>query len=304
MFSASPQLIDCHLHLQADALWPHWPAVLARARMQGVHGFVCNGTRETDWPRVLELARSEPDVLPCFGLHPWFVAERSETWLQQLEQHLLAVPSAVGEIGLDRWLEPRDEAVQETVFRAQLELARHLQRPVMIHCVHAWGWLMDVLRSQPPLPPGMLLHAYGGPVELIKPLADMGAYFSFGGSTLDEHTLRQREALPRIPADRLLLETDAPFGRRDKAVANSEIRNPKSEFAKVRLLTSTATKEDERCEQGWEGNEPANLPAITRGIASLLGCAEADLVAQNWRNAQRLFGHCFTSPRTTRFPIA
>src|SRR5688572_21737445 len=136
--SADLRLTDCHLHLQDPPLLDRLEEVLVRARRAGVAAFVTNGTTEADWPEVARIAGRFPEVVPCFGLHPWFVAERSPRWLEELERHLRLVPSGVGEIGLDRWKQGLDERAQEEVFRAQLDLARRLGRPAMIHCVKAW----------------------------------------------------------------------------------------------------------------------------------------------------------------------
>ncbi|MCX8157991.1 MAG: TatD family hydrolase [Verrucomicrobiae bacterium] len=261
-------LVDVHLHLQDDFLSARLDEILHLARTAGVQGFINNGAEESDWPQVLAQSRAHPAIVPCFGLHPWYVGARSPQWLETLEQHLDAVPSAVGEIGLDRWKEPRDEAAQEEVFRAQLAVARRRRLPAMIHCVRAWGWLMDVLRDEPPLPAGFLLHAYGGPAELIQPLAEMGAYFSYGGSTLDERKKLRRETLPLIPPDRLLLETDAP----DMPPPPPHCLRPLQD------------------QHGRRVNEPANLRPILRGVAALLGMSEEALAQQLWQNTQRFLG--------------
>lgn len=266
-------LVDVHLHLQDDFLAARLEEALGLARSAGVEWFVSNGAEESDWPLVLAQARTQARIVPCFGLHPWYVSQRSPRWLEQLEGHLDALPSAVGEIGLDRWQEPRDEAAQEEVFRAQLAVARRRHLPAMIHCVRAWGWLMDVLRREPPLPAGFLLHAYGGPAELIRPLAEMGAYFSYGGSTLDERKKLRRETLPLIPPDRLLLETDAP-----------DMPPPPAHC--LRLLQDA---------HGRRVNEPANLRPILHGVAALLGMTEAALAQQVWDNARRFLGRWLTT---------
>lgn len=261
-------LVDVHLHLQDDFLAACLDEVLTTARLAGVVWLVSNGADESDWPLVLAQARAHSAIIPCFGLHPWYVSERSPAWVEQLERHLDSIPSAVGEIGLDRWKEPRDEAAQEEVFRMQLAVARRRGLPVMIHCVRAWGWLMEVLRSEPSLPAGFLLHAYGGPVELIKPLADMGAYFSYGGSTLEERKKLRRETLPRIPRDRLLVETDAPD-------------MPPPPPHRMRTLQNVG---------GRVVNEPANLRPILQGLSALLGVEEEALAWQMWDNARRFLG--------------
>lgn len=260
-------LIDAHLHLQDPALAADLEGVMERARGAGVRWMVCNGTREGDWERVAELARRYEEVVPCFGLHPWYVRERSERWMKRLEGLLEAMPSAVGEIGLDRWIEPRDEAAQEQVFRAQLAVARRRGLPAMIHCLRAWGWLMEVLGSEAPLPGGMLIHAYGGPVEMIKPLAERGAYFSFAGNVFEAKRAKAQEALAAVPMDRLLLETDAP-----------DMLPPEG----YRLACVRGT-------EGKQHNEPANLAMIVRGAAQVRGVDEERLAEAVWGNARRFF---------------
>lgn len=261
-------LVDSHAHLQDEALACCLEAVLARSRAAGVRTWVCNGAREKDWPRVAEIAARQPGVIPCFGLHPWHIGSRSGQWLDRLAQWLETIPSAVGEIGLDRWIKPRDEAAQEEVFRAQLRLARERHLPVMIHCVRAWDWLLEVLRKEPPPAEGLLLHAYSGPVEIIESLVQWQARFSFAGTLLHDRNLRLRETLERIPRDRLLLETDSPD------------LLPPPDFRVVEPVLF----------QGKARNEPANLRAIQAGVAAWLKMDEAALARLLWRNHLAFLG--------------
>lgn len=263
-------LLDAHVHLQDLELEPHLADVLARAREAGVNRMICNGTREGDWAAVSRLAQEHPGIFPCFGLHPWHVDHRSKDWLAHLRTFLEQRPSGVGEIGVDRWIETRDEAAQAEVFCAQLALACELDRPVMIHCLHAWPWLMELLRGSPIPARGMLLHAFGGPLELIQPLAHLGAWFSFAADVLSETRLRKREALCHVPLDRLLIETDTP-----------DILPPPE--ARARELPGTRRK---------YLNEPANLPLIRDGIAAILDMTPAALDAQLASNAQRWLAQC------------
>ncbi len=261
--------IDAHVHLQDPRFESDRESVVARARDAGVTGMVCNGTRESDWPLVRELAARHPGVVvPCFGLHPWYAGDRSQGWEERLREALGSVASGVGEIGLDRWVEPRDEPAQELVFRRQLEIARELNRPVMVHCLRAWGWLLEVLGDTPPLPRGMLLHAYGGSVELIDELAGRGAYFSFGGDTLREGKHRKRQALLAVPIERLLVETDAP-----------DLPPPHRYAPHARPDGAGAPR-----------NEPANLPRIIDGLAEVRGMTMEDLAAVTTENARRFLG--------------
>lgn len=261
-------LVDSHLHLADYRAETDVSVVIAESVEAGVTHLVCNGTSEADWGKVLELSHAHSQVIPCFGLHPWFVNERSEDWIATLESFIESVQCGFGEMGLDKLAEPYDSDAQEIVFRAQLELAWKHERPAMIHCVKAWGPMMDVLRSEPRLPDRMLFHAYGGSADLVQPLADVGAYFSFSGTVVNENFKKAREALRTVPLDRLLLETDAPNmlpleSFRERVVTNSD---------------------------GTEHNHPANLPRILQGVADLLGMPADELKEQVWENSVRFFG--------------
>jgi TatD DNase family protein len=259
-------LVDSHLHLQDPVFDPDFEDVLTRAREAGVEIMICNATSERDWGRVRELGEQIPEIVPCFGVHPWYLTRRQPGWEQRLSELLETLPSAIGEAGLDRWYEDRDEKQQEDVFRAQLEIAQHHRRPIMVHCLKAWGWLETVLSEAGELPAGFLLHAYGGPVELIRPLAEKGAYFSFAGNVLDERKARMREALRAVPSDRLLFETDSP-----------DLPPPDA----YRVAGNPAEGRRYR-------NEPANLGNIFPAIAALRGEEPAELADLLLRNALRL----------------
>jgi TatD DNase family protein len=256
-------LVDIHLHLQDPVFDTELDAIVNQALESGIVGLVVNGSEETDWERVLELADKYPQVIPCLGLHPWYVSRRTQKWLDRLESLLRSNRAGVGEIGLDRWIEPRDEKAQEEAFRLQLALSRRYQRPVMVHCLRAWGWMMDVLRTEEPLPDGLLFHAFGGTVELIEPLSRQGAYFSFAGSVLEEKRVRMRAAFQAIPLDRLLVESDAPDLLAPEPFRPFAIRDA----------------------QGKLRNNPANLPAYFYALAELRGEDPIALSRIVWDNS-------------------
>jgi TatD DNase family protein len=280
---------DAHNHLAAPSLAPHLPQVLADLTAAGVTHAVVNGTEESDWSTVAALcaAVAQPSprppqlsLLPSYGLHPWDVGNRSPAWLETLRSHLVSDPrAAVGEIGLDRWMlnrarpedprlaglrrAPLDEQLE--VFKAQLALAVTLDRPVTVHCIDAFGLLLETLRSVPLPPRGFLLHAYSGSLELVAPFAALGAYFSFNAAYLAPRHARLRELFQQIPLDRLLVETDAPAMLAPPAHAPHAI-------AGAPTL-----------------NHPANLAASYAALADLRTLPLAELTPRVATNFNRLF---------------
>lgn len=269
------RLYDAHNHLQDDRFAGRQAELLAACAREGVAGMVVNGSCETDWPGVLALAQSAADgmfalrILPSFGYHPWYLHERSAGWLENLRRLLDENPAAaIGEIGLDRWKPGLSYDGQEEVFIAQLRLAAERNLPVSIHCLQAWGRMLEILRTEPRPARGFLLHSYGGPREMVKPLADLGAYFSLPGYYAHERKSRQRETFKAVPRDRLLIETDAP----DQSLPDARNRFP---------LTDLAT--------GKPLNHPANLRAVYEFAAELLGEPIQDLSHRVEENFEQHF---------------
>ncbi len=268
-------LYDAHNHLQDDRLADNRAFLMQAAVNEGVIKMVVNGACESDWPEVLALARQYPQVLPSFGYHPWYVAERTADWQRNLVHYLDSIPSAIGEIGLDRWKEGLDLPQQEETFIWQLRLAAERQLPVSIHCLQAWGRLYDLLREEPLPTCGFVLHSYGGPQEMVKPLAKLGAYFSLPGYFAHERKERQRETFRHVPPERLLIETDAP----DQSLPEARNRYPLSE-----------------AQTGKPVNHPANIRAVYDFAAEVLGEPVEGVVSQVEQNFQRLFGALANQP--------
>jgi TatD DNase family protein len=260
---------DAHNHLQDDRFSGRQSELLAACEQAGVARMVVNGACESDWPQVLALARQNKIVLPSFGYHPWYLAERTPDWLKNLEQLLDEVPSAVGEFGLDRWKPDLPYEHQEEMFLAQLHVAAERNLPASIHCLQAWGRLHELLRDHPRPSCGFVLHSFGGPAEMIASFAKLGAYFSFPGYFLNERKIRQRETFRRVPPDRLLIETDAP----DQHLPPGKILHP---------LADTF---------GKPLNHPANLPAIYAGLAEFFGEPMESLTSRVAENFHHVFGH-------------
>jgi TatD DNase family protein len=292
---------DAHNHLQDDRFGARQAELLATCAQTGVARMVVNGACEEDWPQVLALARGQGTfntehstfntqpprtrssldvgrsmlnvesslILPSFGYHPWYLHERTADWLKHLTHFLDAIPSAVGEIGLDRWKPALPYAGQEEAFIAQLRLAAERNLPVSIHCLQAWGRMLEILKSEPRPARGFLLHSYNGSQEMVKSFADLGAYFSFPGYFTHERKAKQRETFRHIPRERLLIETDAP----DQMLPDNLNQFP---------LTDEKT--------GAPVNHPANLAAIYHFAAELSGEPLEKFSSQVEQNFLRLFG--------------
>jgi TatD DNase family protein len=164
-------ICDAHNHLHDSRLLRRRAGIMGDLSRLDVTRAVVNGTREDDWQAVAALAAEESFVLPSFGLHPWHVAERTDGWLDALRRQLAAHPEAgIGEIGLDRWVKDHDLELQKEVFLAQMTIAAEENRPATIHCLKAWGALWDLIEHHPTPARGFLLHAYGGPMEMVMPI--------------------------------------------------------------------------------------------------------------------------------------
>ena len=269
------ELFDCHNHIQDERLFPMISEVMERARSAGVVRMGVKGCSETDWPRLITLTETYEGIHPAFGLHPWFIADRSSQWLHALEDLLVSYPQAsVGEIGIDHAIEERNDADQEAVFLAQLELARRLDRPVSIHCRQAWSRLIELLDEFGKLPRGLLIHCFGGSAEVATELIRRGGYISFSGSITRPNNKKAGPAIRAVPDDRILIETDAP----DILPHN------------VDEASCLVVHETEREDPFMILNEPANLRLVLAKAAELRGISESELAVLTFRNAERLLG--------------
>ncbi len=249
-------LFDSHCHLQDERLASDIEGVMRRAEQAGVARLCCCGSSPTDWPEVEKVAFRFPIVLPAFGVHPWHLAERDPEWLETLRALLVAHPEApVGEIGLDHAI-AADRTEQVAAFRAQLELAAELKRPVSLHVRRAWDSVLGILREIPRLPPALLFHAYSGGAELLPQLLSLNGYVSFCGSITRSGNRRGRATALAIPTDRMLVESDAP------------------DLAPVQVPPATP-------------NEPSFLRHTVEALSQIRGLAFEETAALTWTNTCR-----------------
>lgn len=200
--------IDMHTHLQ-DIKSDSIANILEKASKAGVRKIVCASVVEADWSKIAALALEYPDIIvPAFGLHPWYVAQATEGWVERMEMYLEAFPnSVIGETGLDALKEDMD--TQKKVFKSHLDIAKKYQRGVIIHSVKA-----DFGQFWKDMPQRFIFHSFKGDIQQFAKIVELDGYFSFGTSVLRHEDAP--EIISLIPSNRILLETDAPYQPKNK----------------------------------------------------------------------------------------
>jgi len=259
-------LYDAHNHLHDARFQGKQDDLIAEMKAVGISGCVVNGTHPDDWGAVSELATRNPEFIkPAFGLHPWRVNDRTADWQEHLLRMLDLHPNAsIGECGLDKWISDHDMPAQLECFRLQLSIAAERNLPISIHCLKAWGQLIDVLRNAPLPERGIHIHGFGGSTEVAKELLKLGAYFSFCGYFLQERKKSVQDVFAAIPDDRLLVETDAPD---------------------MRLPT-----ELDSYSAAYKINHPGNLAVIVQKLAKIRNTTESTLNRNLLSNFVKYFG--------------
>jgi TatD DNase family protein len=167
---------------------------------------------ETSRQAVL-LAEKHQEVYAAVGIHPHDAAMADEAALKEINRLAKSSPKvvAIGETGLDffRNLSPREE--QERVFRRQLDLARELRKPVVVHCRDAHSETVDILRAEGVSGVGGIMHCFSGDAVLARQCLDLGLLISLAGPVTYPNAKRLPEVVKMVPPDRMVIETDCPF---------------------------------------------------------------------------------------------
>lgn len=203
-------LVDTHAHL--DLLEEDVGEVLRRAREAKVSGVVTVGISLDSSRRAVELAHAYPGVRAVVGVHPHDAGDLDRGTLRELRR-LAADPAVVGigETGLDlyRNLSPRSD--QERAFREQLELARELGLPVVVHDREAHRETLAILEEYGPFDGRLIMHCFSGDLDMARAVLELGGYISVAGPVTFHNARRLQDIVRRLPLDRLLVETDCPF---------------------------------------------------------------------------------------------
>jgi TatD DNase family protein len=205
-------LQDAHAHLQAVTDKEAMAGVLADLDGNGVGRIFCNATSPEDWDAVADLAARYSKVIPFYGIHPWFAGKCEAAWEKRIIKYLERSPSGIGEIGLDRAKEGAASLVtQKEIFKEQLDIAFRMNKPFVLHCVDAWGEVLESLKSCGACKMPFVVHSFSGSREVSEELIRMGGYLSFSLKLVEKRYKKISEAFLACPMERLLLETDFPY---------------------------------------------------------------------------------------------
>jgi TatD DNase family protein len=252
-------LIDTHCHLTYPGLYEDVGAVLARAGAADVARVVTVGTDITDHTPTLAVAAAHPQVFASLGIHPHHAAEVEEGYEAFLENRIRNHPKvvALGECGLDYFHDRAPRLLQRGVFLNQLEIARRLSVPVILHVRDAHADGVAILKDFPEL--RFVVHCFTGkPAECEAWLA-LGAYIGITGIVTYKNAEDVRTSAALVPTDRLLIETDAPY------LSPEPVRKIKT-------------------------NEPANVAHTAHFLADLRNVPLETLAAQTTANAAAFYG--------------
>lgn len=202
-------LIDTHLHLDAAEFDATRGQVIAEARAAGVKAMMLMGVLPANFDAITRLADENPDCHLAYGIHPLFVRGLGDAALAEVESRLKQGRAiAVGEIGLDHYVEDTDREHQQRMYVAQLKLARERDLPVLLHVRRAQDAVLKELRRLKV--PGGIAHAFNGSRQQADAFIKLGFKLGFGGAMTYSGSRRIRELAATLPLESIVLETDGP----------------------------------------------------------------------------------------------
>lgn len=249
-------LIDSHCHLDAKQFDDDRPMVIRRAREAGVGCFLTIGCDVENSRRALGLAATHADIFATVGVHPHEAAKAADNFIDDLRE-LAAHPraKAIGECGLDYYYDFSPRERQQEVFAAQVDLAKELGLPLVIHVRDAWEDCLEILTDKNPQ--HGVIHCFTGTLENAQASLDLGFHISIPGIVTFKKAGDIPEVVNLVPEDKLLIETDSPY------LAPSPHRGKR--------------------------NEPAFVNFVADKVAELTGRPREQVVQQTGENARRLF---------------
>jgi len=249
-------LVDSHCHLDAPEFDHDRDAVIARAQAAGVLLQLIPAVAAAGWPKLRDICAGTGGLFPAYGLHPMYLGEHRDEHLAELDDWIeREQPRAIGECGLDFFVDGLDPRAQQHFFDGQLLLARKHALPLVVHARRSVDAVIASIKRIGGL--RGVVHSFSGSAEQARQLAQLGFMIGLGGPVTYERANRLRRLAASVPIESLLLETDAP----DQPDAG--IRGQR--------------------------NEPARLANVLQVVADLRGETPAAIAVATSANAVRLF---------------
>ncbi|MCF7856813.1 TatD family hydrolase [Candidatus Gracilibacteria bacterium] len=249
-------LVDTHCHLDFPELQKDFDEVLARAHSAGVKKFINPGVGIEESRKAVQLSSEHENIFAAVGIHPHEADSVDEKILAELE--VLAQNSkvvAIGEIGLDFFKLRNSKEIQIAAFEKQLGLAQKLDLPLIVHAREADAEIFKILDKFPSL--RGVLHCFGGDWSFAEKVLERGFFIGLTGIVTFPNAKNVREVAQKIPLEKLLIETDAPF------LAPQKFRG-------------------QRC-------EPAFVVEVAEEVARLRGIEISEIAEKTTKNAEELF---------------
>ncbi|MCC5804267.1 TatD family hydrolase [Rossellomorea vietnamensis] len=224
-------LFDTHVHLNAEQFDEDLEEVLLRAREAGVEKMVVVGFDRPTINRAMELIVQYDFLYAAIGWHPVDAIDMNDedlVWIEELSQHPKVV--AIGEMGLDYHWDKSPKDVQKEVFRKQIQLAKKVKLPIVIHNREATQDIVDILREEGAEEVGGIMHCFSGSPEIAQECVEMNFYISLGGPVTFKNAKKPKDVAREIPLEKLLIETDCPY------LAPHPYRGKRNEPAYVKLV--------------------------------------------------------------------
>lgn len=252
-------LFDTHVHLNAEQFSEDLNEVIDRARLEGVQNMVVVGFDRPTILKAMELIEEYDFIYASIGWHPVDAIDMRDedlVWIEELAKHPKVV--AIGEMGLDYYWDKSPKDVQQDVFRKQIQLAKKLKLPIVIHNREATADIVTILKEEKAAEVGGIMHCFSGSVEVAKECVEMNFYISLGGPVTFKNAKKPKEVAQEIPLNKLLIETDCPY------LAPHPYRGKR--------------------------NEPSYVKLVAEQIAELKGLSYEEVSQVTTENAKILFG--------------
>ncbi len=232
-------LIDSHCHLDLINFKSDLDLVIARAYAEDVQAFVVPSTTYQSWSRVKQLESERSSVRAAYGIHPYFLAQEKLASLDLLEEFAAANNAiAIGEIGLDYWPGSVNYEIQKRFLLRQLDIAKNLHLPVILHARKSYDELALILKKYDLQG---IVHAFTGSEIQAKRFIELGLLLGIGGSVTYPRAQKTRKMLKSLADQDFVLETDSPdmplFGLQGQ-------RNEPANLAKVAAVVAQIREQD------------------------------------------------------------